>query len=359
MSGILDKKKRFIDFVVTNHGKKKLSEGDFRASFVSLTDSTAAYTSKFESGKSLSDIRNFQIETNTKSVNDVIVYEFDDSGKLFLNDISGSSIVGNKIFTKETTTENGKTKVINRISTGSLFSSNTKITAESIKRFKSNKFIRTSDSFESDADNFIVTPEKHTFVMTNSVPFRKGPVTEAINIDNAEPLMFDDKLSHFANFQYLPPVNSNGNVIGDYKDLRGTSKQTFADIKDGLGISQISDDYYAQDNVDIDEVYIPDIEKKIKVLNRGPLQNVDTKLSKEHVSINFENTSVTNNVLLQIYEKNLDENELIKLDVVDAGQFTDLSDDIRQQKQVYYVGKIYKDSDKNNTFVNLFTIIWD
>lgn len=359
MSGILDKKKRFIDFVVTSHGKKKISENDFRAAFVSLTDKDASYGSKFKSSKELSDIRNFQIETCNKSVNDVIVYEFDDSGKLFLNDISGSSIVGNKIFTKEKIVENDKTKIINRISTGNLFASNNIVSAESIKRFKSNKFIRTSETLESESNNFIVTPKKHTFVMTNSVPFLKGPNTDAINIDNAEPLMFDDKLAHFSNFKYLPPVNIDGDVIGDYEDLRGTSKQTFNDIKDGLRIKRIDDDYYSQNNTDIDEVYIPDIDKKIKVLNRKPLLDVDTKISKEKVSINFEDTSLSNNILLQIYEKNLNENELIKLDIVDAGQFTDVNDKIRNRKHVYYVGKVFKDSGQNNTFVNLFTIIWD
>ena len=34
MSGILDKKKRFIDFVVTQQGKRKFAENNFSPSFV-------------------------------------------------------------------------------------------------------------------------------------------------------------------------------------------------------------------------------------------------------------------------------------------------------------------------------------
>ena len=64
-------------------------------------------------------------------------------------------------------------------------------------------------------------------------------------------------------------------------------------------------------------------------------------------------------MLLQIYEKNNDINEMIKLDIVDAGEFEDNLDSNRPKKHVYYVGKVYLDKDDNSTFVNLFTLIWD
>lgn len=363
MSGILDKKKRFIDFIVTSHGKRKLAENDFFPSFASLSDKTCVYSDsdnkninfKEKSIKNVSNHDKISLETSYKSTNDVIVYEFDDSGKLFIQDISGSSVTGNKIFVYN---QDDATDIRKRIATGSLFASNNSVTDASIKRFKRNKFIKTSDFFEDENNTFEIFPKKHTFVMSNSIPFPKGPLTEGINIDNAEPLMFDDKLAHFGNFQYLPPVNIDGTKIANYEDLRGTSKKTYDDIKNSLRIDKISDNFLEQSDTVINQINITTSDS-LKVLNRKPLKDISTKIAKEHVSINFKNTSYQNNIILQIYEKNYDLSEFTKLDIVDAGEFFDENDKNRPKKHVYYVGKIYEDRDKNSTFVNLFTLIWD
>ena len=65
--------------------------------------------------------------------------------------------------------------------------------------------------------------------------------------------------------------------------------------------------------------------------------------------------------LIDYSRENNDEsiNEIKKLEIVDAGEFQDENDKNRPKKHVYYVGKIYQDSQENSTFVNLFTIIWD
>jgi hypothetical protein len=355
MAGILNKKKRFIDFVITSHGKRKLAQNSFIPEIASLTDRHIFYDNKETNIQSSNNYERIAIETLSAQSTDVIVYEFDDSGKLFLHDISGSSIVGNKIFSYD---ENNKEDIKKYIATGSMFASNNGLKNESIKRFKINKFIRTTDIHENANLDFKITPNNHTFVMSNSVPFPKGAITEAINIDNAEPLMFDDKLAHFKNFQYLTPKNKNGSEVGSYEDLRGLSRKNYQDIKNTLRITNINDNFLNQNETVVNSVVLsPD--ESLKVLNRGPLKDITTKISKEHVSINFSNTSYDNNVLLQIYEKNINKNELIKLDIVDAGEFNDETDKNRQKKHVYYVGKVFKDTEDNNTFVNLFTLIWD
>ena len=65
------------------------------------------------------------------------------------------------------------------------------------------------------------------------------------------------------------------------------------------------------------------------------------------------------NVLTQIYEKDTIDGKLKKLDIVDAGEFLDESDSERLVKRVFYVGKVYNDSNNYATFLNLFTLIWD
>ena len=357
MSGILDKKKRFIDFVVTQQGKRKFAENNFSPSFVSLTDKDSIYDEeKAKSIAAASDYARLSLETPFRQTTDVIIHEFDDSGKLLVYDIEGTSIVGDKIFVDS----NSTTDLKKIIATGSIFASNNAITDASIKRFKRNKFIRTTDAYEEDNTSFEIFPEKHTFVMSNSTPFPKGPLTEGIDIDNAEPLMFDDKLSHFGNFQYLTPKNKDGSNIATYEDLRGTSKKTFKDIKDGLRIKNIPESFFDQNDTVTNNISI-NKDESLKILNRAPLQELSTIISKEHVSINFKKSSYQNNVILQIYEKNFTKSEILKLDIVDAGEFFDNENtsDKRPRKHVYYVGKLLKDNKDYSTFINLFTLIWD
>ena len=43
MAGILDKKTRFIDFVVTQEGKRQIASGELKAEYASVTDMHAFY----------------------------------------------------------------------------------------------------------------------------------------------------------------------------------------------------------------------------------------------------------------------------------------------------------------------------
>ena len=46
MAGILDKKKRFIDLVVTQEGKRQIASGQLKIEFASANDLQADYTSR-------------------------------------------------------------------------------------------------------------------------------------------------------------------------------------------------------------------------------------------------------------------------------------------------------------------------
>ena len=70
-------------------------------------------------------------------------------------------------------------------------------------------------------------------------------------------------------------------------------------------------------------------------------------------------TSTDNNLLIQIYEDS-DGPKMTKLYVVDAGVFNDPNDpNNRTRKRVFYVGKVFFDTFKVPTFINIFTIIMD
>ena len=72
--------------------------------------------------------------------------------------------------------------------------------------------------------------------------------------------------------------------------------------------------------------------------------------------IDFVDTSRDNNLACQIFEFSKDGVE--KLSIVDAGEFED-GDPISPGKQVYYVGKILRDSSGAENFINIFTMVFD
>ena len=64
-------------------------------------------------------------------------------------------------------------------------------------------------------------------------------------------------------------------------------------------------------------------------------------------------------MLIQFYEDSTGAT-MQKLDIVDAGSFTDDKDvNGRFEKRVFYVGKTFKDDFNTPTFVNIFTIVMD
>ena len=51
--------------------------------------------------------------------------------------------------------------------------------------------------------------------------------------------------------------------------------------------------------------------------------------------------------------------KFIKLDVIDFGDIYHSEDDVSSQKRVFFIGKVFLDSLKMPTFVNLFTMVID
>ena len=98
MAGILDKKTRFIDLIVTQEGKRQIASGKLRAEYASLSDSSVFY----DKGQVDDDVRKRLYFQPMHRHTDVLVLEKDDSGKLIDFDFSPTgSIVGEAIFSKE------------------------------------------------------------------------------------------------------------------------------------------------------------------------------------------------------------------------------------------------------------------
>ena len=254
MSGILNKKQRLIDLVVTKHGRSKIASGKFNPSFASFSDK---HTNYFEAGmksQNFADYSKVSIETETSLNSDIIVFENDDSGRIFINTATdeGLTVIGNKIFVKDPNdlnlTGSQYRESLTSALTGSVFdAAANKILSSSFKNLKSNVLVASNVLLgESNEFKMAVTDNKNYFAITNSSPFRTGPYGKTTTLEASDPLMFDSKLSHLRNFLYLPPINTDGSSYGTYQDLRNTSKLSYEDIKDDLNISSLNYDYLEQ-----------------------------------------------------------------------------------------------------------------
>jgi len=352
MAGILNKRSRFIDLVITKEGKRQIADGQLRAEYASLSDGSVYYSTSSKS----EDVRKRIYFEPMESPNNVIVLEKDDSGKLVNFDFSPTgSIVGENIFSKAANPEYEDLHKIKRSSGDQFASLAASLPSSFLKHFTSNQFIGTKTFNENS--KFELSTNELKFAISNSVPFASGPKQEVINVNQAEPFLLDAKLTHLPNFSYLPPVNVDGSSYGTYSDLRNLNKENWEDIKKSLGFKHFEEiDELIDDNEDMRV----DKSGDFKVLNRRKLLPIDTELIKQYRVIKFKKTSDDNNLLMQMFEIDESRSLLKKLDIVDAGAFYDEEDiNLKYEKRVFYVGKVFLDSFNTPTFINMFTIIMD
>lgn len=357
MSGILNKKINLIDLVVTQEGRRQMSLGGFVPVFASFSDKDVDYGSLHQSTTAAADKLYFQ--TPSALPDDQIVFETDDSGRLLVVDNTEKfSIVNDDVYllTSSDDPYASGSDYFSVSVTGEQFASTVELIKDrTLESFQRNKMIKTLSGFEADSKEFKTNIDNHTFVISNSVPFPKGPLTNENDIDNAETFMFDSKLAHNQNFMYLPPKNVNGDSYGEYEDLRSLNRETFEDIKLKLGILKIPEyDKFQEDNT------VFNYEGDLVIKNRAPNLPFDsTLISRECAQIYFTKTSEFNNFIGQFFEEDKTNGKIKKLDIVDAGEFTDDLDEEKPAKHVYYVGKVLFDSNNIPTFVNIFTVILD
>lgn len=318
MSGILNSKNRIFDSIITQEGKAQISTGKLKAEYVSFSDMGAIYKLDTIVSGGLDQSYRICFES-TNLPQDLIVFEADDSGRLLGNFLSGSDnykVSSGQIFSGSVRDE-GRSSV-----SGSQFNSLSGILLKnSLDNFKKLYILQSPNILDENHDQFLVFPKQTKFVITDNKPIKEKDIQE-INIDFAESIFFDKRLSHVPNFKYLPPTNKAR--IGE---TQKTSLGNFANLSQAPILS------------------FQDILTESSIAATNGFQE----------TIYFTETSRENNLLCQFFE--VSNGEMIKLDVIDFGLFPPDSDGI--SRHVFFAGKIYTDGFKTTTFINLFTLIWE
>ena len=323
MAGILNNKERIIDFLITDEGQRQASTGQMKIEYASFTDMHTFYvpSSSFGSGdpSALPDVAEdassrIYFEA-THRYQDVIVPELEAGNSLRPFRTADFEFEG-KIIASGTFRSGFSQRAT--ILTGSQIVQISEQSIEGItKNFEDLRILATSDPF-SDTTGFVLTPPTGSFSLSNITKMGRTN-TNTVALEDVPSLFADRRFAHFPNFKYLPPRNTpipgdlEGPPMGKYAQLNETEILSLADLEAELS-------------------------------------------GKSYVDIKFSDTSRDNNLVGQIFEYSSLGVE--KLSIVDFGEFGD-NDPFSPGKRVFFVGKLKRDADGSETFLNIFTVVFD
>ena len=315
MAGILDNKQRILDTIITKEGRRQIASGELQVKYVTFTDHHTFYAESDDADGSVENADGRLFFESYHRPQDQIVFETDDDARLL--PFNGSDIkigYGGKLYKDIAGSLNTNEELVAHDLNATLELAE-QILYSAENNFRDQKIIGTLDRV-TDNSEFSIYPKHYQFKITDESPFRSTDITEA-SITAVESLHEDKRLQHLPFYQYLPPVNApkpgqeEGEPLGRYKRLNQPEVLTIGELEQSL-------------------------------------------IGKEHVELDFENTSIQNNIAIQFLE--FSPGEMQKLSMIDFGEFPS-EDPYSPGKRVFFVGKIYDDDNGMSTFVNIFTVV--
>lgn len=335
MSGILDSKTRIIDAIITLEGRRQIAEGDMRIEYVSFTDTGTYYSADIASGSSDATARIYLEACHLPQ--DQITFEADDSGRLkpFRNSdstqIKDGQIISYSFAPVSSSQITGSLENTTFLKGAEFSSTADSLLASSLDNFQRMQLIATHDKVFDD-DGFGLGSPEIEFMINNKRPI-SNPGHFSAHIDHTESLFNDVRLGHVKNFKYLPPINKFDDQSVDKTDYRNTSQNQLGHYRP-WGRTHLHPLTYRQIKHELN--YYEEL---------GYCK-----------TINIDPTSRDNRLVVQFFEKNY--NQLIKLDVIDYGRLR-TGDPHAPLAHVFFVGKLMTDNNETNSFIHIFTLIFD
>jgi hypothetical protein len=320
MAGILNNKERVLDFLITRLGRDQVSSGRMRVEYASLTDRHTFYEHTGSHAPNVAEDASQRIffETSERP-QDLIVPELDGGTLMQPFKTEDFVISGRKIASG--TFKTGAVTNVNVLSSSQISEVQNKLLKSLLNNFSAQRILGTNDLF-NDTTNFSLTAHTASFaIIDNTLDFNKSYNSNLTNLPN---IYSSDRFNHLPNFKFLPPVNR----------LRANEDEPVP-----VGIypflsSEVSDRFSTKENLDS---YLED---------------------KQVLELSFVETSRDNNLICQFFEFSEADAKVEKLSVIDYGEFSD-SDPDSPGTHVYFVGRIRNDAHGTQTFINLFTVVFD
>lgn len=331
MSGILDKKSRVIDFIITENGRSQIEDGDIRYKFATFSDKSIVYTKDFDSSiDNKSDISNTEanyipIEANTK-VNSTINPEFD-LGKFFSytnSNILDASEVKNSInFNDSVDVLLSNDSLSNKLKNLKLITTENKLNTNSQISFLENGYRNTNIDFQNKSN-------KYSTIDSYKIERKNLPV-----------IALDKRFSNKINYKMLIPKDISGAELYE--------KSQFKKIKN-LDEFNTTGFVYSSYNVDSKNKNNEILSREKEVIN--VIKSVEKDESLHKIIYELENNSDENTFIFELHEANLDNNNLEKLSFIKIGSFFDKENSTT--KHVYLIGKVVNSREDSSDLDVLF-----
>ena len=331
MSGILNKKQRILDFIITNNGRSQIEDGDIRYKFATFSDQSILYTKDHEASKvnksniSNSEFNYLPLEATSK-VNDMINPEFD-LGKLF--SYTNSNILNSQEVKNSINFNASVDTLLSTQSLGAKLSSMKLITTKNL--INDSKPIEFIDNGLLSADvNFQNNTNRYKTISSYEVSKQSLPV-----------IALDKRFTHKRNFKILIPKDISGNDLYDAAMFQNIDKldefNTTGYVYNSYNTSRQSQ----TNNIMSREKEILEVVKSIEN---------DRDLHKRVYEL--KNNSDENTFIFELYEARITTNDLEKLSFIKIGDFYDK--DSASTKKVYLIGKIINTRDNSDDLETLF-----
>lgn len=326
MSGILDNKRRVLDVIITQEGKRQIATGDLKIESFSFTDNGVRYAPDILSG-SFDATSTIYLEA-CNLPQDSITFESNEQGHIqpFKNN-EGIQVIDGQLIQYDETDD---VDIMQLLKGRDFEVSGTLLLTQTLENFKKLQVISTKDDL-FDTDGFGVGNSNVEFLLTDQRPITKKTRWSS-NVNKEESLFNDPRLSRAINFQYLPPINKTEEII-DKTDYLTTKKFQLGEFPK-LGKTNINEVTYEQLNSELGFFSSMGYEKIIK----------------------FDPTSKYNNLMLQVFEKRF--NQLSKMEIIDFGRHK-TADQNYPFAHIFFVGKLFTDDNDTHTFAHLFTLVFE
>jgi len=313
MAGILNPKTRFLDTFVTQVGRDQLAHGELRFEYATFSDYGTFYESSIDDPEVTEDSSNRIFFQPVNRPQDQVIPEFDDDG--FISFPAGDFDIANGSLLLVSGTSGTQLMGDALVQSASLAISDCSTSFSEMQPLR-------SEELNADSTGFKMSVDVGEFQITKLVPIPPAGLT-SVQLSNVESLWQDKKLAHVANYQYLPPLQKGtGNQLRDWPRLEQAGPQSWDDLAKELGASNPSGETGCGDPI----------------------------------TATFSSTSRDNNLVCQIFE--VTSGSMNKLRMIDFGEFEDLDPD-SPGRHVFFAGKLMVDDYGQDTFINLFTVVFD
>ena len=304
-----------MDTFLTQVGRSQSAHWELRFSFATFSDYATFYEADSDDPKRAADAVNRIFFEAHNRPQDQVIPEFDDDGQISFPAGDFELTNGSMLVLSGAA---GKTEFL---AGDTLVTSASTAFSDCVDSLKDMQPLRSVDPLR-DSDDFKVSTYSHEFLITDTLPI---PSTKPrrISLQNAESLWQDKKLTHVPNFQFMSPINRvSGAVLRDYPKLQQPAPLNFQDLMVSLGANDPSG---------------------------------ETGVG-EPLNVTFPETSKDNNLVCQVFE--VCSGSVDKLRVIDFGEFED-EDPFSPGKHVFFIGKLFNDDGGEDTFINIFTVVFD